>query len=343
MLTAYLRWAWQNPHITTRIPTDSRISISTQKKLSGQPKRPRLTLTSGLSNLHLLLRVPSFARWPLEVRFFTEDAHKAWQKWLQESPSALPESTLVVKDFPPQTGSAIEEEPTSPSSKRRKLGHGIDALLVDYASQKTHVEKAKSIVDFEQEGSCSLCNIELEHDAGIYTICPSPECDSVTHLTCLSQHFLQNDDDKDALVPMLGSCPKCKTELRWVDIVKELSLRMRGQKEVEKLLKVRKLRKTKGITASQAIVDDSEDSDEDLEKQVEAELRELRRLNPELGDSYLDFEASDDSDTGSIASSTSRKQAASTSHRLSYQSEQGKRALDTVIEDSDWDEAEVLD
>lgn len=268
-------WAWQNPHITTHIPAESRLQHAAGKKRSGHPKRPQHSVASLLSNLHLLLRVPTFSRWPLELRFFSEDVYKSWLKWCKSAAEPIRESINVFQDFPPITDEVLDSE-DSPKAKKRKLNHGIQGLAVAYENEKTHVEKGRNIVDFEREGSCALCHDQLEHGAGIYTICPSPGCESVTHLTCLSQHFLR--DDGDSLVPIMGRCPSCDTELRWVDVVKELTLRMRGQKEVEKLLKVKRARKGKA-TASQATIESSDEEDEmDEESQrqeFEDQLREL--------------------------------------------------------------------
>ncbi len=335
------RWAWQNPHITLRIPPESRIQHATQKKRSGQPKQSRHSVTSLLSNLHVLLRVPSFSRWPLELRFFSEDVYKAWLRWTKTAAEPIRDSIRVIQDFPKTELASSGNESVSPRRKRVKISNGIERVTVDYSNEKPHVEKGKDIVDFEREGSCSICHSDLEHDAGIYTICPNPTCESVTHLTCLSQHFLK--DDADALVPVEGQCPSCKAGLRWIDVVKELSLRIRGQKEVEKLLKGKRVRKGKAITASQATeIEDEEDTDEDDENEVEEEIEMLRESNlgktvTTMGDSWHEIDASDDSDTNSIISNSSKAKAAT-----SYTSIQAI-GLGTVIEDSDWDDTEILD
>ncbi|KUJ17708.1 uncharacterized protein LY89DRAFT_584753 [Mollisia scopiformis] len=334
------RWAWQNPHITTHIPAESRIQHATQKKRSGHPKRPRHTINSLLSNLHLLLRVPTFARWPLELRFFSEDVHKAWLKWCKTAPEPIRETIKIIQDF---SVSKIEVSDTdgSPRAKRRKVGHGIQGLEIGYANEKMHVEKAKNIVDFEHEGSCAICREHLEHDEGVYALCPAPGCQSATHLTCLGQHFLKYE--KDSLVPIKGNCPSCNTELRWIDVVKELSLRMRGQKEVDKLLKKKRLRRDKA-TASQAVIESSEseeETDEELERQeIEAQLRELSDLDPgetvEGGDRWHEVDDSD-SDTRSVDSNISlaSKHATTQANKAT--------SLKPIIEDSDWDDAAELD
>ncbi|CZS89939.1 related to Structure-specific endonuclease subunit SLX1 [Rhynchosporium graminicola] len=370
-------WAWQNPHVTTHIPSDSRIQFSAGKKRSGQPKRPRHSVASLLSNLHLLLRVPSFARWPLSLHFFSPEVHKAWMKWCKSVSEPVPETLAIILDFPPPpteaeaaskspaksqskskpklsaqpeflTASDIE---ASPPSKKQKSDHGIDALPIAYETTKPHLEKAKSILDFELEGSCAICHSTLEHDAGIYAICPAPSCKSVTHITCLSKSFLNDEaSEEDVILPVKGTCPSCKKELRWVDVVKELSLRMRGQKVVEKLLKVKRARKSKEkATASQAIAEDSEDAEDEDESDVDDDLVVERveigkgkgkgRADAEMGDTWNALSDSEDSDAGSVTSTISQSQKGIS---ISYQASQGGK-LKTVIEDSDWDDADVID
>lgn len=244
----------------------------------------------------------------------------------------LQDSVLIIKDFPPRKSKnkLLEEDESSPS-KKRKLDHGIEGLDVDYTTVKPQVEKAKSIVDFELEGSCSICASPLEHDEGMYTICPNPSCNSVTHLTCLSKGFLKGDEE--ALVPVSGSCPSCKEQTRWIDVVKELSLRMRGLKEVEKLLKIKRPRKGKG-TASQVVV---ESSDSEMHEEGDV-LGELNQTSGGLGgDDWHRAEEEGDSDTGSIASHAS--QASKCGHRVSR-----KGKMPMVIEDSDgWDDVEIIE
>jgi structure-specific endonuclease subunit SLX1 len=142
---------------------------------------------------------------------------------------------------------------TSSAKSRQEgvtIGRGIAALPLTYVPHKQHVEKGKAIIEFEREGSCSICSQDLIHDRGIYAICPHPGCESVSHLTCLSKSFLEGEtgehgsnrelsvtDRGPALVPMIGKCKCCGRAMKWLDVVKEVTLRMRGVKEVEGLLK----------------------------------------------------------------------------------------------------------
>ncbi|KAJ4288219.1 Slx4p interacting protein [Collariella sp. IMI 366227] len=103
-------WALNNPHTSLHIPTSSRLTVSTQRKRNGQPRRPSKSLASVVSNLHLLLRVPSFARWPLRVWKGVEERVKV------------------------ERGS-------------RGNGLGIHALPLDYEPIKEYVTKGQDVWD----------------------------------------------------------------------------------------------------------------------------------------------------------------------------------------------------
>jgi structure-specific endonuclease subunit SLX1 len=271
------------------------------------------------------------------VRFFSENVYKAWSKWCKTAAEPIRDSINIIQDFP-TSDTASDDVLDNPSTEEAKLAHFIIALAVDYSKERPHVEKGKNIVDFEREGACSICHNDLEHDAGFYTICPNLGCESVAHLTCLSQHVLK--DEEDELVPVKGQCPTCKAEIRWVNVVRELSLRLRGQKEVEKLLKGKRVRKGKAVTASQAAdIDDEEDEDDDDELVDEIELlgdSDFAKTDTIMGDTWHEIDTSDDSDTESIISNKSKAKQAT-----SYTGIQAI-GLKTVIEDSD-SEAEILD
>jgi structure-specific endonuclease subunit SLX1 len=282
--------------------------------------------------------------------------------------------------------SSTFEKVCSLKSRKRGVttGHGIAALPLTYIPQKKHVEKSKAIIDFEREGSCSICSQDLIHDGGIYAICPHPGCESVSHLTCLSKSFLEgesgqrsnngesnNTDQDPALVPIAGKCKGCGGTLKWVDVVKEVTLRMRGVEEVEKLLKeprkkalkkpTPRKRKPKSVdTATSAIT--SSDTDEwldDDDGDGTAEEQDAPKEDP-LGDERENFDIAkdnapfsmrdgpydrqnewlviDDSDDGDLRSVTG------TLHASPDRVERARRmAMDLIIEDSDWLDVPVLD
>lgn len=269
----------------------------------------------------------------------------------------------MVLDFAPKTSGETgkiaslseDEEEGARGIKRQKTSRGIGVLDINYSTNKPHVEKGKNIVEFEREGSCAICRTDLEHDAGIYTICPNPDCEAVSHLTCLSKHFLSSADE-DALVPIAGSCPSCHAEHKWVDVVKELSLRMRGQKEVEKLLKKKRARKVRAtLSGSQAMLS-SESEDEEADRQEDEERNDFVPVggtgSAEATDEWHQIDDSEDSDTGSIISTASMPTSAlvakskpRTTKPATGEAKKGKAkpTLSIVIEDSDWDDADALD
>jgi len=70
-------------------------------------------------------------------------------------------------------------------------------------------------------------------------------------LDCWSRHLLhQRGDDDGGVLPVDGRCPKCSSVVKWGDMMREMTLRVRGQKEVEKVLK--RHRRAAGVTKSKA-------------------------------------------------------------------------------------------
>jgi structure-specific endonuclease subunit SLX1 len=211
-----------------------------------------------LSNLHLLLRVASFARWPLTLRLFDREVHVQWTRYLGSDGVEPLRATLeVVTDFKP--AAVLEAEAKKEGVTRQRLlenredheesDHegeeepeglewGIHALPLDYAPLAPYLEKGRNVTTFEREGRCVVCFQHLEHDKGLYAICPSGECEGMGHLDCWSRYLLhQQGEDDGTLLPVDGRCPKCSGAVKWGDMMRELTLRIRGQKEVEKVLK----------------------------------------------------------------------------------------------------------
>lgn len=250
------------------------------------------------------------------------------------------DTITIIQDFNDDAAaSGSEGESSSKTQAKSPTNSGIYALSVDYTEQKSHVEKSKEIIDFEMEGKCTLCDQDLEHDGGMYTVCTNKDCNNVTHMSCLSKHFLA--EETDDLIPITGTCPSCKSELKWVDVVKELSLRMRGQKELEQLLKVKRARKKKEATTSQAISDNSDDEDDAEAADMEEEMEMLNQFDQapvgsQVGDGWHDAEEADnmdDSDNASASSNIVESRKAMAPGAIATVTSK------TVIEDSDWDDA----
>lgn len=185
-----------------------------------------------MSNIHLLTGVSSFARWPLNLHFFAREAQTAWENWTRSAETPVREGLGILTDFKP-TGNDAEHS--------SKPTWGIHNLPLDYKPMKEYVEKVHNVVSFEREGKCVHCKQELVTGKGLYAMCPNQGCEAMGHLDCWSRHALSTDRE-GIVMPHMCRCPSCEGEIRWGDMVKELSLRTRGVKEVEKLLKKKKSR-----------------------------------------------------------------------------------------------------
>ncbi|KAI0593024.1 hypothetical protein F4775DRAFT_587110 [Biscogniauxia sp. FL1348] len=218
-------WAINNPHISLHIPNESRITFAKKKRRrNGRLQRPPKKLNSIAANLHLLLRMTSFARLPLAVHFFDAMFHTEWKKQAAKSEEQPRPSIRVHTDF----------GPSSPSEKNEPWG--IHALPLDYSPIKEYVLKAQSLHTFEREASCVKCGEALLPGRGLYATCPNAECDGTGHVSCWSRHLLRRNNSGDEIIPVEGRCPKCRGEVNWGVMMKEMSLRVRGSKEVDKLL-----------------------------------------------------------------------------------------------------------
>jgi structure-specific endonuclease subunit SLX1 len=143
----------------------------------------------------------------------------------------------VVTDFGPgeatKTAVDIDEAETKPEP------WGIHALPLDYAAIKEYIAKGQSIFKFEREGNCAFCGERQAPGKGLYAVCANDGCEGVGHLSCWSEHILSKEKQgaDGAILPVHGQCPKCGGDVRWGDMMKELTLRIRGQKDIEKLFR----------------------------------------------------------------------------------------------------------
>ena len=338
------RWAWNNPHITKRIAPEQRISFpksSTKGSKRKRPVKPQMQIKDKLSNLHLLLRVPSFARWPLQVRFFCEDVYGKWQKENQRANATIRSGIKVILDSkkPEEVISHGEPSMSTKANGNRKqhaLGKGgIDGLALGYSELKKHVEKSSFSLAEDEALKCAVCANSLGSKATMALVCPHKDCKTASHMTCLATEFIKDEGAGAAVTPISGRCPGCKEELQWIDLIKELSLRARDQNEVAKIMKKPKERKTKQAHNFEEAV---ADPDEDL---VGVDLRVLDASDESLPDDW-DYQDHDDGMvlalSGHSTLSYGAEAATTTTERPSTAPK-----LPAVIEDSEVDDAEFSD
>ncbi|KAK9746708.1 GIY-YIG catalytic domain [Popillia japonica] len=73
-------------------------------------------------------------------------------------------------------------------------------------------EDSEEIVQIDY---CFICNKRIISEKKL--TCLNTSCDIISHITCLSEHFLSVGE----YVPVEGTCPKCKQIFLWGDIVRK--------------------------------------------------------------------------------------------------------------------------
>ncbi|KXS93926.1 hypothetical protein AC578_2531 [Pseudocercospora eumusae] len=336
-------WAWQNPNMTRHIDASSRIAqsrITTRispktGKTRKRAKRPRQSLSAHLANLHLLLRSNSFSRWPLRLTFYAEDVHRAWQKLSTQTIDKLrPGISIGIDDLPRDAIKA--SKPLDPTIAPENAA--IQRLDIGYKAMKPQLLKSQSLFDSNSNGNgkhkCSICHEQTPSNGAATLICPQETCSSVTHLQCLSTKFLNEEEsgkisESQAVIPTSGHCPTCKSQLLWIDLVKELSLRMRGEKEIKALFKAKRAKKSAAVVAAEDEDESSTEEDDPLDMVLEQEHWH------ELGSS------SEEEEEENRPIKTLRSDP-SPIHRKKRSKEPSTPHLEPVIQDSDWEGAELL-
>lgn len=332
-------WAWQNSHLTRHITADDRISFPTSRtKFSSKtgrqrkkPGRPRTSLKDKLANLHILLRSNYFSKWPLQVRFFCNDVYKSWQECCQDALEPIPLNFPVDLDL-----KEVEEDPKSTQGKRRRKEDdygkgGIEGLDTTYSNYRTTLEKSQFLIVDGETIECAVCRGPLAWDHDLIVTCTGAECNALFHIKCLSDHFLQGFD-QGVIIPDKGRCPSCNTPLQWQELMTEMSLRFRAPKQVMKMLSKRNKNGASIAASQQSVAGYSEDEDELGPGATEPTANEIARL----GDEMIGDESDDSASVMSTTPETTPKKAKAKAP-LGV-----KRRLPSVVEESDWEGAEII-
>ena len=322
-----------------------------------RPARPKMSLKDRLSNLHLLVRVPSFTRWPLEVRFFNEEVYRSWQECTRSLEDGIGSNVKTVLDIRERIDQTADSAISIDSQVKGKWHEGtlskggMEAIDASYAPLKAHLEKSLLLLAEGEINQCAVCGQVIQYPEKTTLVCPTESCKTPSHLTCLSKKFLQEGREDGQLVPSSGNCPGCRASLQWIDLVREMSLRIRGEKEIAQLMKKSRrnnIDKSKSSISSKkcppkiktAVDDDTGiSSGSDID---ESDLVYSTSIldEPRLSEAYVD--ASHDDDTVSVTSVDSLMSNFSR-QRSPAGSKKVPPRLEIVIEDTDWDSAEALD
>ena len=264
-------WAWQNTHATRHIDKDVRDvrAGEMQKGKKAAPpgrrrKRPPLSLEARLKNLHHLLGVESFSRWPLHLRFFAPDVFAQWEKHIGKMMTTLRKSIniqVTPAEIPKLAADVANELQT------HFIPEVIRAIPVAYEDCKPHVEKSRGLLEDGRRRACGVCKNTVDDFTSLVLVCPVESCQTVSHLSCLSTKFLAEEANQNALVPMEGTCPGCRSPIQWATMMKELSLRINGEEELKILFKPKRKRKSDNTAESDtADANDLDGEDEDLDE-----------------------------------------------------------------------------
>ncbi|KAL8751971.1 MAG: hypothetical protein Q9199_006066 [Rusavskia elegans] len=363
-------WAWQNFHTTKKIPNDQRLDMpkeAAKRKKSKLPpsnaehqqkkrkriKRPQLNLRNSLSNLHLLLRVPSFNRSPLAIRFLCSDVYQSWLTHSKRDGGELREDFRVFCDFEKFPKPTVDLESSTAEAAEKKESHTmaiLEKIDVTYSGLKPHIAKSIALAAEMRLQICSVCEHVLDPENAMILVCPSEQCPAVSHMACLAKKWLQTQPSPGFLLPISGTCSQCSREHQWIDIVKESSIRARGGKHLAKLMKEPRMRKSKVMEGPTSSKDAHAENraraggpPKDLQIMFEDSLTDIDLLATDPEDDPLPDgwqELVDDEDNMSVTSTESGIQSRNGSPEAPSKKRQ---KLEVVIEDSEWDSAEVLD
>lgn len=280
--------------------------------------------------------------------------YNLWNRWSERVDADMKSGIDVFLDLKkPLELSEDEDTPpsTQPKEKRNRKSieqGGVEGIDVGYNKLTPHLEKNLSLLAHGEGISCAICNASIERKTLLVLTCPEQECRMSSHLNCLAQRFLQEEGEKSSVLPISGKCPQCRSRLRWIDLVKELSLRLCGEARVARLLKKPKTRTKKAscgntnfvpavdetlADATNYLTHDQSGSDDDSSTGGATSDEQL------VDDWYYQR---DDDDTMSVTSNAS---GLSSCFDAPSPTKQGGSApsLGMLIEDSEWDDAEILD
>jgi structure-specific endonuclease subunit SLX1 len=340
-------WAWQNPWYSRHLRSEESSASaevkprrkrkaksqdpesfdskcdSVKSKDKGTPKkrkgrrRPPRALDTHFSDLHRLLKSTYFSHWPLQIRFFSGEIYQSWKVWYDRVDIRLRSPVKVILDGScPEIGAHAGGNDT-------RFG-GVENAKITYATIRDYIEKAIFLLDDPKDVRCQVCQGQIVPKEELTTVCPQAECHCTCHLLCLSRKFIDASQEPNQFIPRHGICPACEATVEWPLMMKELSFRSRAKQELLELLrrKRRADRKRSDVTGrveSSRLRSASVDVDNGFGQDAEDDAL--------LDEDWWDGLASEsDSDTDL---------------RLKTLSKVAPK-LETVIEDSECDDAEIL-
>ena len=315
-------WAFAHAHVTKFIDAEAGRAAA---------KGARRGVKGRVKDLRALMGSRGVRRWPLEVRFWCAECWGLWRA-MGETGEGGAGAVRVVKDFEEganEQGGAkakrgAKKAPAELAALARENAARVQRLDHTYAPLRDHVLGSLARLEGD-DVRCAVCRGPIAPPGHMAVCCPQAHCAMASHLSCLAHAFLRRDATApEAMLPTHGSCPACATELRWADLVREMTLRARGAKQVAKLQKPPRKRKGAETARSQPLaVEDDESEDEVVEISAAdvvdpAEVEAARRER-------------DDDDASSVASAGSEAPGV----RREAVAFQMPRGFERIVEDSE--------
>jgi structure-specific endonuclease subunit SLX1 len=187
-------------------------------------KQKERYLAGKLQALNLMFHLDQYKRWPLHIHFTNSSVQKMFEQML---------------DLPPHVGVTTGTLETIPCDQNAKTIEGAQSLLCIICKEKIDIEEMQNLL-----------------------ACTSDSCAMLSHLICLSSHFLTEENKTLSvpnIIPLQGSCPVCAKDLKWGDLINGMKCRL-GSVAVGKTTTV--------TTPGPSIITISDDSDSDSQYDV---------------------------------------------------------------------------
>ncbi|KAH9931523.1 uncharacterized protein B0H18DRAFT_929566 [Fomitopsis serialis] len=206
-------WAWQHPHISRHLRGEDGKAVFQNNSKSRY-------LKTNVSIARSMICSHPYNTWPLRVKLFTAEAEKAWSDAARDADDlALPQGFSYT----------VELEGVDGKSGKAGTGRTGPIDVNDVAFTSDHLRKWTTVLASPRPLLCSVCNEALDRqiiDPMTTALCPSPNCTTVSHLSCLCSDFLEHERSTDAtpgrlaMIPRGGECRSCRTYILWGDVIR---------------------------------------------------------------------------------------------------------------------------
>ncbi|GAB7342948.1 hypothetical protein MBLNU457_g1054t2 [Dothideomycetes sp. NU457] len=290
-------WAWQNTHQTRHIAPEERITQTISRPKSS-PRTRRSRRRPGLPRMSLTDKLAN-----LNILLNA----KSFQRW-----------PLQVRFF-------------ATDVHKFWLRTKAQTILVDKRDIKVSLEDTTTLPLQPGTSETTQTIAEPTVARGIQAL-----DFTYAYIKPSLENSLKQSGKPDVMLPLNGNCPSCHASMSWADLMLDLSLRMRGNKETTALFKER--RKGKKTSSNETVQAPAEDDDvTEAEADDDLDEDEFRLLTENAEEPTDDEWKVIDDETSSAKPSVTPKRGRKPGKKSSA------KPSPRVVQDSDWSDAEVLD